>query len=387
MKILVVKYQLLAKDIGHEWARRGHEVCLLDPKDVSPAFVAEVKRRGFDFLFGVNYTPVLSELCREVGLPYISWTIDPIEETRWPTMISNNDLVYCFRRRWVEGWSKAANGPVEYLPLAATSNRRPVASTSARSSAAKLLWVGSSCSTDWQRHPSELKRWYAENQSRVDAWVAERISTLDEQGGLCDGELDDSELEPTTSNVSPLWKVLVDDLTAFKGRTSLLSRVAPERLELWGDAYWRRFGDGYQGFAEHEDLLTQLYTGSALTLDIPRWYQTDIITMRVFDAMASGGVVLTYGNQDIEALFCPGLHLETYSTPQEFEDKANELGDDKARCRAMRRSGAAIVDRFHRIGNRLDVIEEGLRSRGWWRSADTSAVYFSGESCAASGAT
>ena len=387
MKILVVKYQLLAKDIAHEWARRGHEVCFLEPKDLSPAFLTEAKRRGFDYLFGVNYSPVISDVCRDVGLPYVSWTIDPIEETRWPTMISDNELVYCFRRRWVDSWSKIASGSVEYLPLAATSNRRPLVSTLNASSPTKLLWVGSSCSTDWLRHPNLLKEWYAEHQTIVDDWVAKRVSALDEQGGLCDGEVEHRELQSTTAGLSQLWKVLVDDLTAFKGRVSLLSRIESERLELWGDAFWRRFGDGYRGFAEHEALLTQLYSTSALTLDIPRWYQTDIVTMRVFDAMASGGVVLTYGNQDIKDLFCPGLHLETYSSPQEFEDKARELGADAARCQAMRRSGSAIVDRFHRIANRLDVIEEGLRSRGWWRSAESSSVYFSGESVAASGAT
>lgn len=387
MKILIFQYPLLVNDIAHEWARRGHEVCFIEPNDATPSVLREVKRRGFNFVFAVNYAPVLSELCREVGLPYVSWTIDPIEESRWPREIADHDLVFCFRKRWVEHWREAGNGPVHYLPLAATSNRRWDRAAADVERSSKLLWVGSSCSTDWQRHSPEVRGWYARHQATVDAWVQNRVSHLDELGGLYDGLVDLGDLVSLTQGVPDTWRVLVDDLTAFRGRVRMLSKIPVDSLELWGDAYWRRFTRSYRGFAEHGETLTKLYNEAALTLDIPRWYQTDIVTMRVFDAMASGGVVLTFANQDVEELFCPGLHLETYASPDEFAEKAIELARDPQRQQEMRRSGSAIVDRFHRIRNRVDVIEGFLRERGWWRREGSCAGYCSEVSSAVSAAS
>ena len=109
--------------------------------------------------------------------------------------------------------------------------------------------------------------------------------------------------------------------------------------------------------------------------------------MRVFDSMASGGVVLTYDNDDIREMFCAGLHLETYSSPEEFESKTVELLHDENRRAVLRRSGKACVDRFHRIHHRLDVIETELRERGWWRAPDEGVYSSAGLAAAASGAT
>ena len=387
MKILVVKYPLLAPDIAQEWAKRGHEVSVIHPNDLTLDSLRELKRRRFDFVFGINYAPVLSSVCRDVGLPYVSWTIDPLEESRWPTELSDHEVLFCFRKRWVERWREVTGAPITYLPLAATSNRRGPREQLSESVRTKLLWVGNSCAGDWQRHPKQLREWFAEHQGTIEDWVTRRVSQLDQLGGLQDGAVALGALKELSNTAPSRWQVLVDDLTAFRGRVELLKRLETERLEMWGDPYWKRFGALYRGFAEHEHALTELYSRAALTLDIPRWYQTDIVTMRVFDSMASGGVILTYDNDDIREMFCAGLHLETYSSPEEFESKTVELLHDENRRAVLRRSGKACVDRFHRIHHRLDVIETELRERGWWRAPDIGVYSSAGLASAASGAT
>ena len=386
MKIIVVNYRLLASDIASEWSRRGVEVALIDPTDLNLNSIREIKRRNYRFIFGMNYSPDLSKACMETGLPYVSWTIDPIESRRWPKENRSTDLIYAFRRKWCEAWSRSTGTTVRFLPIAATSNRRdPMTRSTVEESEPFALWVGNSCAHDWHRHSSEVRSWYADVQEPLDAWIASRVGTDDHFGSSMDPSFITEEIADLVLAAPPGWRALVEDLGAFRGRMSMLERLEDMNVEFWGDAYLRRFGQRYKGFAEHGDCLTNLYRRASVTLDIPRWYQSDIITMRVFDSMASGGVILTYDNSDVRELFCPEVHLDTYRSQDEFVAKSNRLLRDRQRTRNLRRSGMAWVNRFHRIEHRVDEIERDVRDRGWW-PAETGQGY-SLLSPAASGAT
>lgn len=387
MKVVVVQYRLLASDIAAEWSRRGVDVALIEPKDLSLQTILEIQRRKYNFIFGINYSPELSSVCYAARLPYVSWTIDPIESKRWPREHRPTDLIYTFRRTWCELWSKATGCNVAYLPLAATSNRSTAVVDSAIDAPSDpfSLWVGNSCAHDWHRHSPTVRSWYANEQESIDAWIAKRVDSLEHCGSIAADLSARAQLSSWTSTAPPGWEALVDDLCAFRGRVSMLERLGDLNLEIWGDAYLRRFGQRYRGFAEHGDALTGLYRQAALTLDIPRWYQSDIVTMRVFDAMASGGAVLTYDNSDIRGLFCPGVHLETYRTYEEFEDKSHRITNDPEWGSRLRRSGMAWVNRRHRMRHRLDEIENDLRQLGWWHQP--MGLGYSPLPSAASGAT
>jgi spore maturation protein CgeB len=108
------------------------------------------------------------------------------------------------------------------------------------------------------------------------------------------------------------------------------------------------------GPAGHGEELTRIYSSDAIHVDIGRIYQSDIVTMRVFDVLACGGFCLAEWSEGLEDLFEVGVELDTWRTLEELLDKASfwlEAGAE--RRREVGRAGRDRVLRDHTIQQRL----------------------------------
>ena len=150
-------------------------------------------------------------------------------------------------------------------------------------------------------------------------------------------------------------------LEAANGRMAHLLRMERVRalsdheIQVWGDSGWDVDGLNYRGVANHKDELTHIYCASQINLDVPRLYQRDIITMRVFDVMASGGVVLAESSPELARYFQSGEHLFTYQDTEDLK-RVLELIEDPERCRAVAKNGRHEVLQKHTLEHRFGDI-------------------------------
>jgi len=164
------------------------------------------------------------------------------------------------------------------------------------------------------------------------------------------------------------WAELLDAVNGYLSerlRHRRVDAVVEQGLEVWGDEGWKKGRARYRGIAAHGDELTKIYCASAINLDIPRLYQRDIMTMRVFDVLACRGVLLTEYSSVLETSFVSGEHLFTYRNTDDLVEQARYIASHPEQAQEVAQAGEQHVRAHHRMEHRFEEILEACRTRGW----------------------
>lgn len=98
-------------------------------KNCDDAFLDYVKKNinlsHFDLLFSINYWPLLSNICQQANIPYVSWSYDnPLNVRDIERTLGNEaNRVYLFDRVQAEGYRRQGFQTVFHLPLGVNSRR------------------------------------------------------------------------------------------------------------------------------------------------------------------------------------------------------------------------------------------------------------------------
>jgi spore maturation protein CgeB len=377
--VLVVDYRLLIGDLVRLFAQAGFAVRRLDPATLTIERFREACS-GFapQLVFAVNFSPEVAVLSTCSGLPYVSWTIDPLPASRLRVRagtVPDLCLTFAHRRHLVTVFREAGLAST-HLPLGAPADRRVVVSDAGRLARYRcpVSFVGSSLDDE----VSDLRRFVARRGGddalleRIDAWLR---TVLRREASDCAflGLRDDGEdipgwilsaLHDPVDRIR-LAELLNGTLSSLLRRERIAALDGPGGVHVYGDPAWRRVVTGYRGPAQHDEELTLIYNASAINLDVPRIYQRDIVTMRVFDVLSSGGFLLTEPGEDLAAMLTDGRHLMTYRTTDELVEKVRTLSRDPELCRTIAAAGLAEVRAKHLLEHRFAHILHGCQQRGW----------------------
>ena len=105
-------------------------------------------------------------------------------------------------------------------------------------------------------------------------------------------ELSDGLPEPALERRDEFIELL-NGHVACMHRLDCIRQLAGQGIVVYGEDGWRGVAKDVRALASHGDQLPRIYAGTRLNLDIPRMYQREIITIRVFDIAATRSVVLT----------------------------------------------------------------------------------------------
>ena len=154
-----------------------------------------------------------------------------------------------------------------------------------------------------------------------------------------------------------LW---ASEMAASEKRLTYVANLGVHGIVVWGDAGWKQveaYGARYSGrYARHTDELTKIYCASTINVDVGRLYQSDIVTMRVFDVLACGGFLLAERSDDLEQLFEVGLEVEAYSTLAELKRKVAFYLANPEAARAIADRGLTAVRTRHTIRQRVETM-------------------------------
>ncbi len=374
---------LFIDDVAAELARKGYSIYTLDTERLSREEIAlSVRRFEPAFIAAVNYTGGLAELCHELEVPLMCWEIDPTTSSVLPAQApTRRSHIFTYRRPHVDEFRAAGFTHVRHLPLAANADRRaPVELTDEdrREFGAAVSFVGASMVTE----ALEFRRKFIE-----------RYATYLDDGG-------DGELEQAVSRLAEALKVQRLDYATYRLPSLLEERFGPfleyahaevgtddpvmwvsemaaseKRLTYvanlgffgvvaWGDAGWKQiepYGARYSGrYARHTDELTKVYCASSINVDIGRLYQSDIVTMRVFDVLACGGFLIAEYSDDLAQLFEVGLEVECYKTLDELKRKVAFYLANPEAARAIAERGRTAVRTRHTIRQRVGTMLEAM---------------------------
>jgi len=364
-RVIVVHNKLFVADLAQLLEQNDYAVRIVHPTDLSVAsFEALCTQVDPRFVLSVNFSPELALLSSRANLLYVSWTIDPLPASRLRLMPGTNTstcLAFAHRRALVAALRTRGLQHVHYLPLAASPMRHPMDDDATLDPwRCDISFAGNSLSAD----RDSLMRYVEQHggnealQQRLVTWLQTHFDAEVHASNHHGLALDGSELPPwlpaALASADP--EELSDRINEGFSQTLRFDRLralSGYDVRVYGDDGWEVFGTSYRGRVAHGEDLTKLYNASAISLDVPRTYQRDIVTMRVFDVMACGGVVLTEPSEQLGEMFNDGEHVVTYSDRTSLRTAVDGLLADPTRRAAVASAGRRLVEREHQMQHRL----------------------------------
>lgn len=120
MKILIYKWNVFnQEDIKSAFEYFGHTVDMYSgPYDKCDIFAE------YDIIFSVNYFSEVSDLCQELGKPYVSWTVDsPMITMYHQSVFNQHNYIFLFDQFQYVQFKNMGVKHVYYLPLAVDTER------------------------------------------------------------------------------------------------------------------------------------------------------------------------------------------------------------------------------------------------------------------------
>ncbi len=120
------------RDVEETFKLLGHTVDNLEQKlgnyDIDPAFEQVLKERliqvHYDMVFTVNYFAVISNICQELRIPYVSWTCDnPLISMYHQSVFHDCNYIFTFDKTNYLEFKAMGVKHIWYLPLAVDTER------------------------------------------------------------------------------------------------------------------------------------------------------------------------------------------------------------------------------------------------------------------------
>lgn len=363
--ILLVRSPLLGLDLEIAFLERC-AVRLIDPQELSQAFLEAAKRSGTRGVVTVNRSPEVALLCREAGLRYVSWTIDPLSRHRWELVPGADEVLLVHRKVLVAPLIAMGHAHVEWVPLAAPERRWDALEGPVQTSPPSF--VGSSLQDERRLFQAGLASWgLQEAVTALEAHLVELAAIaetdFDFHGFMRDPRLVPASLVPHLAGVASVEDIAecLDAGLAWVYRREQVRRLAPMGIQVHGDGGWEEVVSGaWLGPLRNGQEMTRVYRDAALNVDVPRLHQREIATLRAFDVMASGGLLLVESGTELEELFRPGEEFLVWNTPEQRreileETLRNPHWGEKIGARAREAAWG------HRLGLRAGKILEALQ--------------------------
>lgn len=329
-----------------------------------------VKRLGPDLVFSINLINGLGEFCSAHGIECVVWEVDPATDPIAPLASSaSTTCIHTFRQRNRQGFEEAGYAQVDYTPLAAdTERRRPMNldEFELERFGASVSFVGSSLvETAAASRTSFLEQFgQLDPQAQRSPGLGERV--IEELLASQRSNLDEFTLPLALESRLPNFRrrclehgmqdpaILLGELAASEKRQVYLASLEKFNTDVWGDAGWETLeGIHYRGPALHESEVPRIYNASAINVDVGRLYQDDIVTMRIFDILACGGLVLAERSEALAELFELGVEVESYRGIDELRDKIDYYLAHPEAAELIARSGHQAVVSRHQIIQRI----------------------------------
>jgi hypothetical protein len=304
-------------------------------------------------IFAINHVHGLEQAAARIGAHLHVWEIDPaLDAVRRPTSpaAAARAWIHSYRAAQVTAY-RTAGWRSEMLPLATDPDkRRPQALSHEERSRydATVSFVGHSMLSTARAHEPTLQRQLGP------ARLTSLLATIRSRGAWSA-----SDFEGVPTELVPL----IAEVAGAEHRLTVLARlghalkgIPGASVAAWGDAGWSAIaahGVTWRGPAGHHVELSKIYSNGGIHLDMPRLYQADIVTLRVFEVLACGGFLVAWENEALRRLFTVGEELVTWRATDELAELVKvwaALPEERARIGA---AGRARVLRDHTVRQRL----------------------------------
>jgi len=375
---------LFVDDVGKALEEIGFSLYTLDIIKLSlEEMEMTLSRFNPQFVFTVNYTNGLVELCHRNGVDLICWEVDPsTDHLKLCESPADRAYIFTYRKANVSEFIEAGFKNVEYLSLASDTEKRVPQELTPEEHityGTPLSFVGSSMIGNANSCKDIFLTHYKGYQGGDDEAVNEGVRLLEkvlsaQRKNFSNYVIPDLLREHFPDFIDYLLDLsgthnpymLVGEIAAAEKRINYITQLASLDVKIWGDEGWRiieQYGVKYMGSAGHTYEINKIYGASCINIDINRIYQMDIVPMRIFDIMACGGFVLAEYSRELSEIFEIGKEIETYRTSDELVSKATYFLENRSKAQDIANRGREIVLKNHTIPMRVKYMLESFQGQ------------------------
>ena len=379
MKILFIEWASFGNaDMKDAFTEEGHEVVCFPfsnkdarrDEEIEKALASRLHETVPDAVFSFNYFPLISNVCKREGLPYISWIYDsPYVMLYSYTAINPCNAIHVFDRALCREFNAAGIKTVHYLPMAANTNRLDALGSPA--SAYDISFVGSLYTEshnffDRMENLSPYAKGYLEGlmQAQMNVqgcnFIQESLSPIMEELYRA------LPMDPNPDGVETreylyAQYVINRKLTGLE-RLRLLTGITQKyTLDLFTlDPAFSLPNLRNNASADYSCAMPLLFKKSRINLNISLRSIKSGIPLRAFDIMGSGGFLLSNYQEDFLENFTPGVDFEYYESERDLLQKIEYYLTHEEERLAIAKNGHDQVAAAHTYRDRVREMLAGL---------------------------
>ena len=294
-------------------------------KDVafSNRFIKKIEKENYSKILSVNFLPLISDICENKNIKYISWVYDsPLHIRRKNTLKNACNTIYFFDRVQAATYRQEGVAGARYLPLASSPKVVGIGETVAdnKEYTSDVAFLGQLYKSEFYDIAGGLSQY---NRGYLEAVMDAQI--VMPQGYLVDEMLDSDVMGSINKDFlkksNGTYMVTKEELsyTLAKEITGRLRVTALSVLQnrfdvdvYSGDRSEQLNNVNYKGYADYYNRMPEVFTRSKINLNISLCTIQSGIPLRVIDIMACRGFVISNAQPELYEYFVPGQDIEIY---------------------------------------------------------------------------
>jgi spore maturation protein CgeB len=294
------------------------------------------------FIFSINFFPFVAMVCERLKILYVCVTVDcPVLEIYNNAIKSPYNRVFLFDKKQYESVKDSNPNCIFHLPLGAAVDRVSALLSNTAGYDYDISFVGSMYNEKDPYSsltlPEHIKKSLEEKmqQQLEDCCYGleffESAVTEEEVSAI---KTADPDFYPSTLSIRNMDRqIAIDDyisphitvLERFELLNALAKGVSDHKTQLFTGSITKglspniRIGGRVNSLTE----MPYVFRKSRININTTMRAIRSGLPQRIWDVLACGGFLLTNNQPEIEELFTPGVHLETFSSKEELVDKAN----------------------------------------------------------------
>lgn len=371
MKILFIEWASFGNaDIKDAFIKEEHSVVCFpfsnkdtrQNAEIEAALMEKLHETVPDAVFSFNYFPLVSNVCKKEGLPYLSWIYDsPYVMLYSYTTVNPCNHIHVFDKALCREFQTAGIKTVHYLPMAANTDRldRLSAATAYDVSFVGSLYTESHNFFDRMKTLSDYARGYLEGlmnaQMQIQGYnfIQESLSPIMEelyQALPMDPNPDGVE----TREYLYAQYVINRKLTGLERLRLLTAITQKHTLDLFTiDKTFTLPNLRNHGTADYYTEMPLVFKKSRINLNISLRSILSGIPLRAFDIMGCGGFLLSNYQEDFLENFTPGEDFVCYESEQDLLQKIDYYLAHEDERQAIAKNGHDKVAAAHTYRDRV----------------------------------
>lgn len=383
LKVLFIEWNSYCnEDMKSILREQGHLVqCVPFPNGIrtekseaQKLLTRELEKVLYDFVFSFNYFPVISEICQQAGVKYLSWVYDsPYIHVYSYTILNDCNYVFLFDYAVYEELKLAGIGTVYYLPLA-VNEKRLAGFEESDIDAMDISFVGSLYTEPKHRLYDKFQGIDAYSKGYLEAIIQaqKRVYGYNFLKDLLTPDIlaQLQKAYPTDPNALTVMSpeaiyadfVFSRQVTALERQEILTMLGKSHRVHLYtNDQSLEIPGVKNWGPADYYREMPLIFHQTKINLNITLRSIKTGIPLRAMDIMGSGGFLLTNFQSELLEYFEPDRDFVYYNDYQDLQDKVDYYLTHEKERKEIAASGCKKVREEHTYRKR---IKEMLRAAG-----------------------